>query len=84
MTASKQRSSTDIGARISALRAEIVLHGSSWGALQLALATTPTDLPELLTTARVFDLRGQSRVRAFDACVDGYGVFHDARRRGKL
>ncbi len=60
------------------LREEIA-KGSSWAALCLAVSTRPTDLPELLKEVGVYRLTGARRKRAFDACVDGYTVFHDGR-----
>lgn len=65
-------------------RSEITNFGSSYGAFKLALKIRPTDLGELLSVAGVYGLTGQTKHRAFDACVDGYSVFHDGRVRGKL
>lgn len=63
------------------LRGEI-MRGSSWAALRLAIKCRPDTFAELLAFAHV----SQPPVleRAFDACVDGYAVYRDARRRGKL
>lgn len=69
---------------VGVFRGEIVNHGSSWAALNLALEVRPVDLPELLQIAGVYELSGARRKRAFDACVDGYAVFHDGRLRRKL
>lgn len=66
------------------LRSEIVNFGSSWAALCLALQIRPVDLDELLKDVGVYKLPKRSKLRAFDACVDGYTVFHDARLRRKI
>lgn len=72
------------GVEIGVLRGELVKEGSSWAALQLSLKTRPASLRDLLETAHVYELKGDQRMKAFDACADGYSVFSDARRRHKL
>lgn len=71
-------------AELGKLRGEIMNAGSSWAALMFALETRPLDLCDLLKTVGVNDVTGVRRDRAFDACADGYTVYHDARLRDKL
>lgn len=66
------------------LRAEIGT-GSSWAALVLAVKLRPASPGELARAARTQTLPTPGRrIRAFDACVDGYAVFEDGRRRGVI
>lgn len=75
---------TAAGVEIGVLRGAIVNDGSSWAAFQLALKTRPQSLRDLLALAHVYELGSPAREKAFDACADGYAVFHDGRSRNKL
>lgn len=67
-----------------ALRGEVVQHGSSFAAFRLACTVKPRDMPDLLREVGYGDLGRQGDERAFNACVDGYAVYDDGRRRGRL
>lgn len=52
--------------------------GSSWGALQVAISTKPSDLAELLRIIGAPKEAGKYRTLAFDAACDGWDVYQDA------
>lgn len=66
------------------LRGDVIRHGSSYAAFQLACKLKPRDMPDLLKIVGYGDLGRAGDERAFNACVDGYAVYDDGRKRGKL
>jgi len=84
MTAtSKVREAVRDDVETTQLRADIA-DGSAWAALVLAVKMGPVTAGELARHARVNDLNSKQRVKAFDACIDGYAVFKDARKRCRV
>lgn len=72
---------TDVNTGV--LRGEVI-QGSAYAAFLLASVLRPKDLPELLNVVGYGDLGRSGDEKAFNACVDGYAVYDDGRRRGKL
>lgn len=66
--------------KLSLLRSEVLNHSSSWAALCVCLQERPHSFRRLLAIVGI--THGQ--VGPFDACVDAYSVYEDARTRGKL
>lgn len=84
MTAtSKVRDTVRDEVELTQLHADIA-DGSAWAALVLAVKMRPVTAGELARAAGVNKLNPRQRVKAFDACVDGYAVFTDAARRCRL
>lgn len=65
------------------LRGEVI-QGSSFAAFRLAVKLRPRELKDLLSAVGYGDLGREGDEAAFNACVDGYAVYDDARTRGKL